>query len=181
MDLPVFRYHPDPVATGSAVATDEACSLCGVERGVRYVGPVYGDRPDILCLHCIASGEAAKRLGAPGVMPAMFSDAIHVPDDVPAGVVDEVTMRTPGFSSWQQAGWLYHCADAAAFLGNAGYADLAPHPAAVESLRQDRERLGWPAEQFEEFVTSLDKDGEPTAYLFRCLHCGTYLASWDIG
>jgi uncharacterized protein CbrC (UPF0167 family) len=32
-----------------------------------------------------------------------------------------------------------------------------------------------------EFLPSLDKHGGPTAYLFRCLHCGTHLAYWDIG
>jgi uncharacterized protein len=177
----VFRYHPDPVATGSAVRTDAACSLCGMHRGVRYRGPVYGDQPDTLCLHCIASGEASERLGPVGVGPAVFSDAIDVPDSVPAGVVDEVTMRTPGFSGWQQEGWLYHCADAAAFLGSAGYAELAPYPDAVASLREGCQRLGWSAERTEEFLSSLDKHGEPTAYLFRCLHCGTHLAYWDIG
>ena len=177
----MFRYHPDPVATGSAVSTDAACSLCGTPRGIRYKGPVYGSQTGSLCLHCIASGEAAERLGTAGVGPAMFSDAMGVPDDVPASVVDEVTMRTPGFSGWQQDRWLYHCADAAAFLGGAGYAELAPHPDALASLREDCERLGWPARQVEKFLPSLSKHGQPSAYLFRCLHCGTHLAYWDIG
>ena len=179
MDLPLFRYHPDPVATGSAVSADAACSLCGMRRGIRYAGPVYGSQPDTLCLHCIASGEAAERLGSGGG-PAVFSDAIDVPDDVPADVVDEVTMRTPGFSGWQQERWLYHCADAAAFLGGAGYAELAPYPDAIASLREDCQRLGWPADRIEKLLSSLDKRGEPTAYLFRCLHCGARLAYWDI-
>ena len=177
---PTFRYHPDPVATGSAVSTDAACSLCGIRRGIRYAGPVYGTQPDTLCLHCIASGEAAERLGPAGIGPAMFSDAVDVPVDVPADVVDEVTMRTPGFSGWQQEKWLYHCADAAAFLGPAGYAGLAPHPDAVASLREDCQRLGWPGERIEKFLSSLDKRGAPTAYLFQCLHCGIHLAYWDI-
>lgn len=177
---PTFRYHPDPVATGSAVSTDAACSLCGIRRGIRYAGPVYGTQPDTLCLHCIASGEAAERLGPAGIGPAMFSDAVDVPVDVPADVVDEVTMRTPGFSGWQQEKWLYYCADAAAFLGPAGYAGLAPHPDAVASLREDCQRLGWPGERIEKFLSSLDKRGAPTAYLFQCLHCGIHLAYRDI-
>lgn len=181
VDLPVFRYHPDPVATGSAVSTEAACDLCGIQRGIRYAGPVYGRQLDVLCLHCIASGEAAERLGITAVGPAMFSDAIDVPDDVPSDVVNEVTMRTPGFSGWQQEGWRYHCADVAAFLGPAGYAELVPHPDALASLREHCHRLGWRAEQIDRFLPSLDKHGEPTAYLFRCLHCGSHLAYWDIG
>ena len=60
---PLFRYHPDPLATGSAVRSDHVCSVCGVHRDVRYKGPVYGRQPASLCLHCIRSGEAATALG----------------------------------------------------------------------------------------------------------------------
>ncbi|WP_374104965.1 CbrC family protein [Streptomyces sp. RT42] len=48
---PTFRYHPDPLATGSAVLTDHVCSVCGMDRQIRYQGPVYGQQPDSLCLH----------------------------------------------------------------------------------------------------------------------------------
>lgn len=92
MAEPMFRYHPDPVATGSAVGTDAACSLCGIRRRIRYAGPVYGTQPETLCLHCIHSGDASRRLGNAG-MPAQFSDAVDVPDEVPAEVVEEVTQR----------------------------------------------------------------------------------------
>ena len=36
-------------------------------------------------------------------------------------------------------------------------------------------------DRIEKLLSSLDKRGEPTAYLFRCLHCGARLAYWDIG
>lgn len=52
---------------------------------------------------------------------------------------------------------------------------------AIASLREDCQRLGWPAGRIEKLLSSLDKRGEPTAYLFRRLHCGTHLAYWDIG
>lgn len=148
---------------------------------IRYDGPVYGSQPGVLCLYCIQSGEAARRLGVPAVGPAMFSDAVDVPDDVPAAVVDEVVQRTPGFHAWREGHWLYHCGDAAAFLGLAGYAELTPYPDAVDSLRDACRRYGWPEERVEGFLRRLDKEGEPTAYLFRCPHCGRHLAYWDIG
>ncbi|WP_107469761.1 CbrC family protein [Streptomyces mangrovisoli] len=48
-------------------------------------------------------------------------------------------------------------------------------------LREDRRRYGWSPADTEQFLRRLDRAGEPTAYLFRCLHCATSLASWDIG
>ncbi|WP_433534379.1 CbrC family protein [Micromonospora sp. CA-249363] len=181
MTQPLFRYHPDPVATGSAVSTDEACVLCGVERGWRYVGPIYGRQADVLCLHCIASGEAARALTGYAEFPCMFTDTVDVPSEVPFAVVEEVTQRTPGFHSWQQPYWLYHCGDGAAFLGAAGYVELRAYPDALEMIGEDLHRLGWPADQADEILRRMDRSGEPTAYLFRCLHCDAHLASWDIG
>jgi uncharacterized protein CbrC (UPF0167 family) len=178
---PRFRYHPDPVATGSAVPTVEACVLCGVARGWRYVGPIYGRQVDVLCLHCIASGEAARALTVGADLPCMFTDATDVPRGVPLAVVEEVTQRTPGFDSWQQPSWRYHCGDGAAFLGPAGYEELRVHPDALEMIRDELHGLGWPADQADEMLRRMDRTGEPTAYLFRCLHCGVHLASWDIG
>jgi uncharacterized protein CbrC (UPF0167 family) len=48
-------------------------------------------------------------------------------------------------------------------------------------LCSGHQRLGWSAEDTEDFLRRLDRNGEPTAYLFRCLHCAAFLASWDIG
>ncbi|MER7338575.1 CbrC family protein [Streptomyces sp. NPDC000075] len=183
---PTFRYHPDPLATGSAVPTEHVCSVCGVRQQIRYQGPVYGRQPDSLCLHCIHSGAASLALSVSGGgdgdsdMAAMFSDAVDVPDDVPLSVVEEITRRTPGFAGWQQETWLYHCGDGAAFLGPAGYRELEAHPEALTMLREDRRRHGWAPADIEQFLRGLDRTGEPTAYLFRCLHCNTSLASWDI-
>lgn len=60
-----------------------------------------------------------------------------VPSDVPHAILVEVSQRTPGFIGWQQEHWLYHCADAAAFLGRVGWDDVAGQPDAVASLRAD--------------------------------------------
>ncbi|MFI0446814.1 CbrC family protein [Actinomadura sp. 6N118] len=185
MSEPIFRYHPDPLATGSAVRSDHVCSVCGMHRETRYRGPVYGNQPDSLCLYCIHSGEASHALGTSVGgdfdMLAMFSDAVSVPDDVPLSVVDEITRRTPGFTGWQQESWLYHCGDGAAFLGPVGYRELEAYPDVLDLLREDHQQYGWTPPETERFLLRLSRTGEPTAYLFRCLHCGTNLASWDIG
>ncbi|MFE2322761.1 CbrC family protein [Streptomyces sp. NPDC059385] len=187
MAEPTFRYHPDPLASGSALRTDHVCSVCGMRRQIRYQGPIYGRQPDSLCLQCIHSGAASSALGIAGGgdedfdMSEVFSDAVDVPDDVPLSVVEEITRRTPGFAGWQQESWLYHCGDGAAFLGPAGYRELAAYPEALAMLRKDHERYGWTPPETEQFLRSLDRAGEPTAYLFRCLDCDTSLAFWDVG
>ncbi|WP_374104971.1 CbrC family protein [Streptomyces sp. RT42] len=136
---------------------------------------------------CIHSGAASRALSTSAGgdedfdMSAVFSDAVDVPDDVPLSIVEEITRRTPGFAGWQQEAWLYHCGDGAAFLGPAGYRELEAHPAALAMLRKDHQRYGWAPAETEQFLRGLDRTGEPTAYLFRCLHCDTSLASWDIG
>ena len=58
-----------------------------------------------------------------------------------------------------------------AFLGAAGYGELCAHPDALKMIRADRHRLGWPTDQTDQMLRRMDRTGEPTAYLFRCLPC----------
>jgi uncharacterized protein len=175
-DLPTFRYHPDPVRTGSVEARDDSCLSCGQARGFIYVGPVYAetDLDDRLCPWCIVDGTAAERYDAEFVDVGW-----GVPAEVPREILDELARRTPGFTGWQQEHWLYHCGDAAAFLGLAGAQELAQHPEAIEMLRAEQREHGPSSRDADEYVAALDKEGSSTAYLFRCLHCGTYLAYSD--
>jgi uncharacterized protein CbrC (UPF0167 family) len=167
MTLPSFAYHPDPLATGSIVESDAECEACGQERGYRYTGPVYAeDDIEDLCPWCIADGSAADRFDA------TFTD---LDDDLPDDAADTIAKRTPGFSGWQQEVWLSHCGDGAAFLGRVGAAELAAYPDAVADIRLG---LGH-RDGADHFLAALDKDGEPTAYLFRCRVCGTHLAYTD--
>jgi uncharacterized protein len=99
-----------------------------------------------------------------------------VPEDVPSEVFEVLERRTPGFIGWQQEHWLYHCGDAAAFLGLVGLSELRGHPDAVEMLRQEWEDSGEDSDGWEPYLTALDREGGSTAYLFRCLRCGAHLA-----
>jgi uncharacterized protein CbrC (UPF0167 family) len=175
-ELPDFRYHPDPVGTGSVVAVNVTCVGCEQLRPYTYAGPVYAEEEleDALCPWCIADGTAARRFAA------QFADVSWaVPDDVPEAATDEVLHRTPGFAGWQQERWLHHCGDAAAFLGAVGAAEVADPPDALEALRNEGRASGWPADQIDRYMAALTKDGQPTAYLFRCLVCGVHLAYSD--
>lgn len=179
--LPTFRYHPDPLATGAFERLARACRCCGLERGWSYVHGTAGavDLHDSVCPWCIADGSAAERF------EVVFTDLGNgVPTELVgphiAAVVDEIERRTPGFSGWQAERWLFHCGDAAAFLGPVGWEDLEDHPDAVAALREEVSGWGLDADDVDAVVGSLDVDGAATAYLFRCLHCGAHLAYADM-
>ena len=104
------------------------------------------------------------------------SDFAGAPD-VSEAVIAEVSQRTPGFTAWQQEQWFTCCSDAAAFMGRAGRKELKSlYPEAIESLR---ENYGLDGEEWDEVYEALHKDGSPTAYVFKCLHCGKYGAYYD--
>ena len=69
--LPTFRYHPDPIATGSVKQSDKECRSCGQARGYIYTASVYAqdDLDEQICPWCIADGSAAEKFDA------TFSDA----------------------------------------------------------------------------------------------------------
>ncbi|QOG23992.1 hypothetical protein FOM02_41000 [Bradyrhizobium sp. SEMIA] len=65
-NLPSFKYHPDPVATGSVQKSDVQCICCGQARGYVYIGPVYAAEElcESLCPWCVADGSAHGKHGA---------------------------------------------------------------------------------------------------------------------
>jgi hypothetical protein len=172
---PEFRYHPHPLATGSVKRADVTCDACGQLRGLVYVGPVYAQENEpTLCPWCIADGTAAEAFGA-----EFTSVGTEAPIDIHEDVLIRVTQQTPGFAGWQQEHWLYHCGDAAAFLGLAGRDELEAHPGALESLTSELAELNWSSDEVAEYLSGLSKTHSPTAYLFRCLSCETHLAYSD--
>jgi uncharacterized protein CbrC (UPF0167 family) len=106
-----------------------------------------------------------------------FSDLYGL-DGVTEDVLHEVTRRTPGFHAWQDPHWRVHCQDAAAFVGEVGYTELAAHPEALDQLRADMRLDGWTDKhQLEHFLSHLGHGA--TAMLFRCTVCGAHLAYAD--
>jgi len=158
--LPVFRYHPDPVATGSIRRSPNACPVCRQRRGWELTATPYGPRTlEHLCPWCVADGSAAAQ-------GAEFVDAQPL---VEAGLADavvrEVTERTPGFASYQQEEWQTCCGDACAFTGQLSDAELLTLPAEVldehPDLRDDLAEYNG------------DTFGGYAVFGFRCLHCGS--------
>ena len=171
MTLPTFRYHPDPLASGSVVASDKQCRCCGKARGFIYTGPVYAedDLDNSICPWCIADGSANK------TFDATFFDAEAVSDDVPNNAMDEICERTPGYIAWQEGYWPACCDDAAQFIAPAGNAEieLGAHRewlhSVMEHIVHEMEISGGAAARL---LRSLDRDKGPTAYLFKCAQCG---------
>ncbi len=181
MDLPQFKYHPDPVTTGSIEARIARCICCDEIRHYMYVGPVYAEAHigDVICPWCISSGLAHEKLDAEFVDIEGVGDSDPTSrESAPQPVREEVAYRTPGFSGWQQERWLVHCGDACMFLGPAGKSEVYAlnSQELLDSLRTDMEMN---EEEFRPYLDALDKNGMPTAYIFRCLHCGKYLGYSD--
>lgn len=178
--LPEFRYHPDPVATGAFERLGRDCSVCGQNRGWSYVFGTYGsvDLRDDVCPWCIADGSAAAKFEV--VFTEVKPTEEPATDPLPDAVVDEIEHRTPGFSAWQEEQWLFHCGDAAAFLGPVGWEHLEQHPDAMADVRRRLGASGIGPDDVEILMGALDVDGLATGYLFRCLHCDTHLAYADM-
>jgi uncharacterized protein CbrC (UPF0167 family) len=169
--LPTFKYHPDPVATGSVIASNNVCKCCGQARGYIYAGPVYAmeSYDEAICPWCIADGSAHDKLGV------AFTDEAGIGvewEDVRDEIREEVAFRTPGFNGWQQEMWWTHCEDAGEFLGRAGRKELeAAGPDAVAAIQAS---TGLEGKEWTDFLNALSVDGAPTAYLFRCRVCGAF-------
>lgn len=178
MTLPTFKYHPDPIATGNIKPSETTCESCGQQRGYIYVGPVFSveELNERLCPWCIADGSAHDKFDAEFTDAAGVGGYFESPV-VPQSVIEELAYRTPGFCGWQQEHWLVCCNDAAAFVGLAGREELEGQWAdALPSIQQD---CGLDGEELQDYIQALDKDGSPTAYVFRCLHCGKHLGYSD--
>ena len=177
--LPDFRYFPDPVGAGSLRAdADTPCLSCNRIRGYIYTGPVSTEKnfllEDHICPWCIADGSAAKQFGA-------TFNYTGTADGIPDSARVEIETRTPGFTAWQQEQWLSCCNDGAAFLGLAGAKELREKFAdALPSVKQViRDDYGLSGADLKEFLDALTVDDQPTAYIFRCLHCKKYLSYVD--
>jgi len=172
--LPSFQYHPDPLATGAIEASDVECACCRRHRGFIYGGPVYGehDLHDLLCPWCIADGSAARQFDA------CFADdhPLHKAK-LAQHIIEEVSLRTPAFHSWQQEQWYAHCNDACAFHGDASIEEVA-HATEATKLAW-REEFGLTEEDWALATRNYRPRGAQAFYKFVCLHCDTVILGWD--
>jgi len=167
MNLPYFRYHPDPIASRAIEQKAGRCICCNKQVDYLYVASRYSTRDGggNLCPWCIADGSAHSKYGIEFSDPTPLIDA-----GLSSSIVSEVTTRTPGYISWQQEIWLAHCNDACAFLGDATYESIkhiTPGEKAVFIQFH-----GITEEWFDDMVERYVPGTQPAIYHFRCLHCG---------
>jgi uncharacterized protein CbrC (UPF0167 family) len=173
ISLPLFKYHPDPIASGSIVVSDGQCRACGRHRGYVYIGAVYSthDLDNALCPWCIFDGTAHR------LFEAEFIDAKAIGDygrwdAVPDSVIEAVCFHTPSFNSWQEERWYTHCGDAAEFVAPVGAPEMRNlDPSLYKAIAEES---GFVREELAEYMAMLDKDAGPTAYAFRCRICGAW-------
>jgi hypothetical protein len=165
--MPVFKYHPDPIATGAVAESGDMCACCGKPRGFVYEAAVYGEK-DIggaICPWCIADGSAAAKFGA------TFSDDEPLLDaGVKPAIVEEVTKRTPGYISWQGETWHVCCDDTCAYHGDASKEEL--QKLSGDELAGVLEFLEWDGGRWAGFLSSYEPGGDHAMHKFVCLHCG---------
>ena len=172
MNLPVFKYHRDPIQSGSFVESRKTCRCCGEARGYIYTGPIYceEDLDEAICPWCIADGSANRRF------EAVFVDDAALPEGLGGAVIEELTCRTPGYNAWQFERWFSCCEDAMTFLEPAGMAELRKRYRELEfnvlsNIVYDLQISGVGAHRV---LESLQRDFGPTAFVFQCSHCGKY-------
>jgi uncharacterized protein len=172
MDIPFFKYHPDPIATGSVVPSIAQCACCGNSRGYLYTSSIYcTDDIEGICPWCIADGSAAEKFHA-----TFVDDTLLLQAGLDATIVLEVTTRTPGYDSWQGEVWLSHCEDACAFLGDASKEEVT---AIVREGIQITGAEGFEDEAMKAIAQSYRPKGSPAVYKFQCLHCQKTLYAMD--
>ena len=164
-DLPFFKYHPDPLETGSfEEGAEKICPCCGNKSKVYYSSfPYCSEDVEYICPTCISNGEAARKFDAEFVQNAEWHGENDEEKD------DELFHRTPGYMSWQGEYWLSCCDDYCAYMGTVGTRELKAMDIADEVIEEYVQRGA-----FEDIGEYLVKDGPMCGYLFKCLHCGKY-------
>lgn len=165
--VPKFKYHPNPLKTGSIVSKKIDCSSCGKKSNYSYEGPFYSqDTLSGICPYCIASGFAAKKYN--GEFTTTYQCEVN--NDVKK---DELLHKTPGFNSAQEGHWLSHCDDFCEFLGEVSWNEIVR--LGIEKEIEEDYKENYPEEfDFQDVKHSLEIGGCIAGYLFRCLHCKKY-------
>lgn len=174
-ELPYFRYHPNPIATGAIVTSEKVCICCDQARGYIYTAGVYSEEDIIesLCPWCIASGAAAQKFSA-----RFSDDRSLLQAGISQEVVDEITTRTPRYSCWQEEEWLVHCGDVCEFHGDLPAEEVKTITKetidALLALYDNDEGL------WEWIIQDYEPVGNPALYKFICRHCRMVLLGWDM-
>jgi uncharacterized protein CbrC (UPF0167 family) len=165
MDLPAFKYHPDPIATGAIKQSEAICDCCTKSRGYIYTSNLYcAAEVEAICPWCIADGSAAKKF------QGLFCDDSPLAEaGLSEEIIDEVSHRTPGFNSWQQEVWLSCCTDACEFHGDASLEDIKGMN--IDAFQKAFHGAKVSESDFNEFKRHYQPGENPAIYKWVCRHC----------
>lgn len=175
--LPKFRYHPDPLGTGSIIRKDAVCQVCGQPTPYVYDVSFHwgGDDDPILCPWCIYTGEAAEALD--GVF--LHESSCQPVDD--SAKLEELCLRTPSYEATQQAVWLTCCGDACVYRGEKTWPQLEAMGIAPQLEAAYRENPSSLPLSMDAMRYSFYGGAQVQHYLFQCRHCKQYHlhTDWD--
>jgi uncharacterized protein CbrC (UPF0167 family) len=171
MNLPLFKYHPDPIKTGVIKESNNVCVCCRKNRGYIYTGPVYTKESleERICPWCIADGSAHEKFKAEYIDVEAIGNYGRW-SKVPLEEIEEIAFKTPGFRGWQQEKWWTHCGEGAEFLGYAGKKEIEKLGLGfIESIQSEAGLID--EKEWNLYLNALNKEKGPTAYVFRCKKC----------
>ena len=179
MELPKFKYHPDPIKTGSIKKSDMVCECCNKQTGYVYTGSIYcKSNVENLCPWCIANGKAHEKYDAEFTSISYEEDKEDDECTCSEETFNEVFHRTPGFSSFQESDWQCHCNDLCEFHGIATVGDFR------NISEKETERLYRVTYLDETELNELKKGdaNEEQTYFFKfiCRHCGELRFMMDL-
>ena len=162
MAMPQFKYHPDPIATGSIVPSDLYCRCCDQPRGYLYAHSVWAEHIiSEFCPWCIADGSAAERFD-------LAFNSFWLAEGISDEIYDEIAHRTPGIVSWDDEEWLSCCSDACEFRGLASHSlltGLAEPPSEVLTV------FKWTTDDWADFLRLYALGRGSPVHHFTCRHC----------
>lgn len=177
MELPKFKYHPNPIETGAFKTDKEViCDCCGKSTRIYYTKPFYCiEKIDALCPSCIADGKASEKFDGEFQDYASIEGISPNPNEPDTlnnkKACKEVSQRTPGYSGWQQEVWLSHCDDLCAFLGYVGWEEIKDRLYSFADLESDIKDYNFNIDDLSKYLRN---NGSLQGYLFQCLHCKKY-------
>ncbi|WP_417763018.1 CbrC family protein [Shewanella sp.] len=166
---PIFKYHPDPIASGVIIRFDGHCPCCQQQRGWGYVGPFFCvDEVENLCPWCIADGRAAQQFDL------TFIDEFSMEQLGDSAKDAELMQRTPNyFYLAMNDSWPHHCGDYCRVVPTTEITATAAVAAHQQQLQADITRVCQENDLTEdEFNALIAQDDAPFAVqLFQCCHC----------
>jgi len=193
-----FKYFLDPENYSYLLSGEHECEICHQTKPC-FDGSVYFGEEDYtaFCFDCVAEGRLgevdafAVELDVEGLQNQLKAKNLSTPEikKIINAKTDELQNCTPKLPT-EDLLWPTHCGELCQFIRLAGQTDfneLAPDgdgkafftSSLDPEIREDTEidEL-WPDLKPEK-ISNLKEKSNPQAYLFKCLHCGTYVALWD--